>query len=113
LVTSVLSATAHIVVLLCVAMPALYATDVLPEAKQMLAFVVEAPPPPPPPPPPRAPAPRPEPAVKPPPVARRAPAPESTKIPTVVAPVEEPEAITEETGFEGALARVDEPCRIR
>jgi hypothetical protein len=50
LVTGAVSAIARVVVLVAVAIPALYATDVLPEPPDMMAFVVNVPPPPPPPP---------------------------------------------------------------
>jgi protein TonB len=95
--TTAVSAMAHVVVLVALVIPALYATDVLPEPKQAMAFFVSAPPPPPPPP---APAPvidKPA-RAKP---TRTAPArPVAVARPTPAAPVEAPQSITPETGFE-------------
>jgi protein TonB len=108
LVTGAVSAIAHVVVLVAVAIPALYATDVLPEPPDMMAFVVNvAPPPPPPPPPPPAEV-RKTPAVKPRPATRRAPTPEPPKRVAAAVPVEAPNEILEETGLEGEPGPIDE-----
>jgi protein TonB len=110
LVTGVVSAIAHIVVLVAVAIPALYATDVLPEPPDMMAFVVNvAPPPPPPPPspPPRAEVPK-KPDVTPRPARSRTPAPEPPKARPAAAPVEAPDGIREETGLESTLGAIDD-----
>jgi hypothetical protein len=45
LATGLVSATAHVVVLALVAIPALYATDILPAPPDMVTFVRVAPPP--------------------------------------------------------------------
>lgn len=109
LVTGVVSAIAHVVVLVVVAIPALYATDVFPEPPDMMAFVVNVapPPPPPPPPPPRADVPK-KPDVKPRPASSRTPAPEPPKAPPAAAPVEAPDEIREETGFESSFGAIDD-----
>ena len=96
--TTAVSAIAHAVILLALAIPALYATDVLPETQEAMAFFVSAPPPPPPPP---APAPvidKPVPAK--PPARAATPRPVVAKRPVATAPVEAPKEITHETGFE-------------
>jgi protein TonB len=99
--TTVVSAVAHVAVIVGLVLSTLYATDVLPEPRDSMAFFIAAPVPPPPPPAP--PVAEPEPArVKP--VARKAvsprPAPVLAKAP-VAAPVEAPSSITPETGLEG------------
>ena len=99
--TTVLSAVGHVAVMIVLVVSTLYATDVLPEPRDTMAFFVAAPVPPPPPPAP--PVAEPEPSrVKP--VATKAtrprPAPVMAKAP-VAAPVEAPSSITPETGLEG------------
>ena len=95
--TTAVSAIAHAVVLVALVIPALYATDVLPEPEQAMAFFVSAPPPPPPPPP----APvieKPAPAK---PTARTATRrPVTPARPVPVAPVEAPKTITPENDLE-------------
>lgn len=99
--TTALSAVAHVAVIIVLVLSTLYATDVLPEPRETMAFFVAAPVPPPPPPPP--PVAEPEPTrVKP--VVTKAstsrPAPVIAKAP-VAAPIEAPSSITPETGLEG------------
>ena len=97
--TTAVSAIAHAVVVVALVVPALYATDVLPEPEQAMAFFVSAPPPPPPPPPP-APVVDTAAAVKPTPrTAIRRPV--TPARPVAVAPVEAPNTIAPESGFEG------------
>ena len=55
--TALVSAAGHVVVLIILAIPALYATDTLPTPKETMAFFVATVPPPPPPPPAPAPTP--------------------------------------------------------
>jgi protein TonB len=96
--TTAVSAMAHVVVLVALVIPALYATDVLPEPKEAMAFFVSAPPPPPPPPPAAPVIDKPAPAK---PTPRTAPArPVAVARPVPAAPVEAPKSITPETGFE-------------
>jgi protein TonB len=102
--TTALSAVGHAAVMIVLVLSTLYATDVLPEPRETMAFFVAAPvPPPPPPAPPVAePAPppqrvkavttRPRPSTPRPAVVAKAP---------VAAPVEAPASITPETGLEG------------
>jgi protein TonB len=100
--TTALSAVAHLAVIIVLVLSTLYATDVLPEPRDAMAFFVAAPAAPPPPPPPPAVA-EPEPRrVKPAATKTRAqrPAPVVAKAP-VAAPIEAPSAITPETGLEG------------
>jgi periplasmic protein TonB len=97
--TTVLSAVGHVAVMIALVMSTLYATDVLPEPRDTMAFFIAAPVPPPPAPPVTEPEP---PRVKP--VAtkptRPRPALVIAKAP-VAAPVEAPSSITPETGLEG------------
>ena len=99
--TTALSAVAHVTVVIVLVLSTLYATDVLPEPRESMAFFIAAPvPPPPPPPPPVAelePA-RVNPVVRKAVTPRRAPV--LAKAP-VAAPVEAPSSITPETGLEG------------
>ncbi len=98
LTTTAVSALAHAVVVVALVIPALYATDVLPEPEEAIAFFVSAPPPPPPPPPPAPVITNPAPAKATPRTAtRRAVTPPR---PAAVAPVEEPTTIAPESGFE-------------
>jgi protein TonB len=99
--TTVLSATAHVVVMMALVLSTLYAADVLPEPRDTMAVFIAAPVPPPPPPPPAPAVTKPTPATKA--AVRRAaprPAPMIAKAP-VAAPVEAPASITPETGLEG------------
>jgi protein TonB len=99
--TTVLSAAAHVAVMIAVVLSTLYATDVLPEPRETMAFFVAAPVPPPPPPP--APAAEPEPKRVTPAVRKAVtprPAPVIAKAP-IAAPIEAPSSITPETGLEG------------
>jgi protein TonB len=100
--TTALSAAAHVAVMIAVVLSTLYATDVLPEPRETMAFFVAAPAPPPPPPPP-APIAEPEPkrVTS---VVRKAPAPRPAPViakAPIAAPVEAPASITPETGLEG------------
>ena len=99
--TTVLSAVAHVAVMIVLVLSTLYATDALPEPRETMAFFVAAPAPPPPPPAPAVVEPEVK-RVKP--VATKAsptrPAPVVAKAP-VAAPVEAPSSITPETGLEG------------
>ena len=98
--TAAVSAIGHTLVLVALAIPALYATDTLPTPKETMAFFVSTVPPPAPPPPAPVPAtPRTVPAK----VARVAPQKPVPQPPRAVAaaPVEAPAEITPETGFEG------------
>jgi protein TonB len=100
--TTALSAVAHVAVIVLLVLSTLYATDVLPEPRDAMAFFVAAPaPPPPPPPPPAVAEPEPKP-VKPVATTARAPkpAPVIAKAP-VAAPIEAPSSIAPETGLEG------------
>ena len=100
--TTVLSAMAHLVVMIAIVFSTLYATDVLPQPRDTMAFFIAAPLPAPPPPPPPAAAVV-EPARKATAAVRRAPArpaPIVAKAP-VAAPVEAPDTIAPETGLEG------------
>ena len=106
--TTAVSALGHVVVVIALAIPALYATDTLPAPKDTMAFFVSAAPAPPPPPPPPAPAPevrkvaptkattvtRPRPVAQPPRVV-------------AAAPVEAPPEIAPETGHEGIASSAD------
>jgi protein TonB len=98
--TTVVSALAHVSVIVVVALSALYATDALPEPRETMAVFIAGPVPPPPPPPAIAEV---EPKrVKP--VATRAPSPRRAPViakTPVAAPIEAPAAITPETGLEG------------
>jgi protein TonB len=99
--TTVLSAAAHVTVLVVLVLSTLYATDVLPEPRETMAFFVAAPVPPPPPPAPPVAEPEPprvKPAVRK--VSPLRPAPVIAKAP-VAAPIEAPSSITPETGLEG------------
>ena len=100
--TTALSAVAHVAVIVVMVLSTLYATDVLPEPRETMAFFVAAPAPPPPPPAPPVAEPEPR-RVKP--VVTKArpaprPAPMIAKAP-VAAPIEAPSSITPETGLEG------------
>jgi protein TonB len=109
--TTVLSAVAHVTVIIVLVLSTLYATDVLPEPRDSMAFFIATPVPPPPPPPPAVAEAEPKP-VKP--AVRKVvaprPAPVIAKAP-VAAPVEAPASITPETGLEGGefAAAVIEP----
>jgi protein TonB len=99
--TTVLSAVAHVAVIIVLVLSTLYATDVLPEPRDTMAFFIAAPVPPPPPPPPAVAEPelaRVKPAVTK--TTRPRPAPVIAKAP-VAAPIEAPSSITPETGLEG------------
>jgi len=99
--TTALSAVAHVTVIIVLVLSTLYATDVLPEPRETMAFFVAAPVPPPPPPAP--PVAEPEPRRVKPAVTRTStprPAPVFAKAP-VAAPIEAPSSITPETGLEG------------
>jgi protein TonB len=102
--TTAVSAIAHTAVMIVLVLSTMYATDVLPEPREAITFVVPvAPPPPPPPAPPaveRA-APKVQKAVTP------RPAPVVTKAPIVAAPVQAPDTITPETGLEGGEFDID------
>jgi protein TonB len=99
--TTMLSAAAHVAIMIALVLSTIYATDVLPAPRDVITFVTVAPPPPPPPPPavaepPEAPA---KPAVVRKPAVSR-PAPTIVRAP-VAAPVEAPNTIAAETGLEG------------
>ena len=98
--TTAVSAIGHAAALIVLVLSTLYATDTLPEPKELITFVSVAPPPPPPP----LPAAPEAPAVKPKTVVKKAvvprPKPVAVKTP-VAAPVEAPPAIAPETGREG------------
>ena len=99
--TTVLSAVAHVAVIIVFVLSTLYATNVLPEPRDTMAFFIAAPVPPPPPPPPAVAEPEParvKPAVTK--TTRPRPAPVIAKAP-VAAPIEAPSSITPETGLEG------------
>ena len=99
--TTVVSAVGHAAAIIALVLTAVYATDVLPEPRDTVAFFIAAPVPPPP--PPAAPVAEPEPARVKPAVTkptRPRPAPVIAKAP-VAAPVEAPASITPETGLEG------------
>ena len=99
--TAAVSAIGHVLLVIALAIPALYATDTLPTPNDTMAFFVSAAPPPPPPAPP-APVPA-VPRAVPPKTTRVSstkPVPQSPRI-VAAAPVEAPAAITPETGFEG------------
>jgi protein TonB len=99
--TTVVSAMAHMAVIIVLVLSTLYATDVLPEPRDSMAFFIAAPVPPPPPPPPPVAEPEP-PRVKP--AARKAAAPRPAPVlakASVAAPVEAPSSISPETGLEG------------
>lgn len=99
--TTVLSAVAHVAVIIVLVLSMLYATDVLPEPRETMAFFIAAPVPPPPPPPPAVAEPEPRrvrPAVTK--ASTPRPAPVIAKAP-VAAPIEAPSSITPETGLEG------------
>jgi protein TonB len=99
--TAVLSALGHVALMIVFVLSTLYATDVLPEPRETMAFFIAAPVPPPPPPAPPAAEPEQQ-RVKP--LVTKAttprPAPVIAKAP-VAAPVEAPSAIEPETGLEG------------
>jgi protein TonB len=101
--TAVMSALAHGAVVLLLVIPALYATDALPEPEEAIAFFVTVPPPPPP-------VPAPPPAVLAKPttrkVAQATPRRAAPARPVAAAPVEAPSEITPETGFEGIASNV-------
>ena len=102
--TAFVSASAHVGIVLLLLIPALYATDALPEPKEAIAFFVTAPSAPPPPPPP----------APPPPVASKPSSKKAQVIPqrtaparpVAAAPVEAPSEIARETGLEGMPSRV-------
>ena len=99
--TTLVSAVGHVAAIIALVLTAVYATDVLPEPRDTMAFFIAAPVPPPPPPAP--PAAEPEPARVKPAVTkttRPRPAPVIAKAPAA-APVEAPASITPETGLEG------------
>ncbi|HEX6216652.1 MAG TPA: energy transducer TonB [Vicinamibacterales bacterium] len=99
--TTALSAVGHAAAIIVLVLSTLYATDVLPEPRETMAFFVAAPVPPPPPPAP--PVAEPEPQRVKPVVTKASPtrsAPVSAKAP-VAAPIEAPSSITAETGLEG------------
>lgn len=104
----VVSTALHVVAVgALVAIPLMFATDVMPEVPTMMAFVVSAPPSPPPPPPPPAPAPAtPDPS-------RRARTTAPTAAAPIAAPVQAPASIAPEpvasgvdegAGVEGGVA---------
>ena len=99
--TTLLSAVGHVAVTIVFVVSTLYATDVLPEPRETMAFFVVAPVPPPPPPAPPVAEMEPK-RVKPVPTksATPRPAPVIAKAP-VAAPIEAPSSITPETGREG------------
>ena len=99
--TTAVSAIGHVVLVIALAIPALYATDTLPTPKDTMAFFVSAAPPPPPPAPP-APVPA-APKTVPPKATRVSPPKPVAQLARVVAaaPIEAPAGITPETGFEG------------
>jgi len=104
--TVVLSASAHLGVLIALLVSTLYVADALPQPPDMMAFVV-APPPPPPPAPPPPPEVRPEPAKP-----QPGPVPEAPPIaapPPVAAPIEAPPTIAAETGREAEVWNKVEP----
>lgn len=97
--TTVLSAVAHVLVIVVAALSALYATDVLPEPREAMTVFIAAPVPPPPPPAIEEAPPKPVAAV-----TRRAPSPRPAPViakAPVAAPIEAPASITPETGLEG------------
>ena len=99
--TTALSAVGHAAAIIVLVLSTLYATDVLPEPRETMAFFVAAPVPPPPPPAP--PVAEPEPQRVKSVVTKASPtrsAPVSAKAP-VAAPIEAPSSITPETGLEG------------
>jgi protein TonB len=103
--TTAVSALAHIAVVLILVIPALYATDALPEPKETIAFFVSTPTAPPPPAPPPPPAETPKPAQKRVPQAAARPAPVARVV--APAPVEAPSTIRPETGLEGIASRAE------
>lgn len=110
LATSLVSALAHVVVLAAVAIPALYVSDVLPAPPDMMTFVVNVAAPPPPPPPAESPK---RAAVKPSPAKRRPPpSPEPPPQRPVTTPVQAPDEILEETGFEDEVAAFENPTAL-
>lgn len=99
--TTVLSAVAHVTVIVVLVLSTLYATDVLPEPRDSMAFFIAAPVPPPPPPPPAVAEPEPPPVKR---VATKAAVPRTAPViakAPIAAPVEAPSSITPETGLEG------------
>ena len=99
--TTVLSALGHVALMIVFVLSTLYATDVLPEPRETMAFFIATPVPPPPPPAPPVTEPEPKrvrPAVTKAITPRTAPV--IAKAP-VAAPVEAPASITPETGLEG------------
>jgi protein TonB len=104
--TVVLSASAHLSVVMALLVSTLYVADALPQPPDMMAFVVAPPPPPPPPIPPPPPA-APEPAKP-----QPGPVPEAPAIvepPPVAAPIEAPSTIAPETGREADVWKKVEP----
>jgi periplasmic protein TonB len=94
---TVVSVVGHAVVIaLAVVLPLLYATDAIPTAPAMMAFVVDAPAPPPPPPPPSAP-------VRPTPKAEAA-RPQPTTSRAFAAPVEAPAEVRPEPASAATFA---------
>jgi protein TonB len=99
--TTALSALGHVALMIVFVVSTLYATDVLPEPRETMAFFIATPVPPPPPPAP--PLTEPEPTRVRPAVTKAAPrrtAPVIAKAP-VAAPVEAPTSIAPETRLEG------------
>ena len=99
--TTGLSAVAHVAVIVVLVLSMLYATDVLPEPRETMAFFIAAPVPSPPPSPPAVAEPEPRrvrPAVTK--ASTPRPAPVIAKAP-VAAPIEAPSSIAPETGLEG------------
>jgi protein TonB len=99
--TTLVSAVGHAAVIIALVLTTVYATDVLPEPRDTIAYFIAAPVPPPPPPPPPVAEPAPKrvkPAVTK--TVRSRPSPVIAKAP-VAAPVEAPASITPETGLEG------------
>ena len=99
--TTALSAVAHLAVIIVLVLSTLYATDVLPEPSDTMAYFIAAPVPPPPPPPPPVAEPEPRRVKQ---VVTKATAPRPVPViakDPVAAPVEAPSSITPETGLEG------------
>ena len=99
--TTAVSAVAHVAVIMVLVLSTLYATDVLPEPRDTMAFFIAEPVPPPPPPPPAVAEPEPR-RVKP--VVTKAPTPRPAPViakTPIAAPIEAPSSITPETGLEG------------
>jgi periplasmic protein TonB len=97
----IVSVAGHVVFLIAIVMPLLYATDRLPEVKTITAFVADiAPPPPPPPPPPRPAARQAEPA-RPQPVQTAGAFAAPLEAPSEIRP--EPAGLMESEGVEGGV----------